>query len=198
LKEPVERTCDFIVCFRLNFVPALQAIVENLARAQTEFLSAADTVPADQWRRNPSDGKWSAGEVVAHLIMVERTILRGTDKLLQKPPKPRPFFRRLHLPMVLVESRLIPRRTPIPLDPSMVGQKEEMLAQLREVRGRTLALMEETRGRDLSQYHMPHPFLGTLNTYEWFQMIASHEVRHTKQMKEIATALQENVTSLQK
>lgn len=179
-------------------MPALQAIVENLARAQTEFLSAADTVPADQWRRNPSDGKWSAGEVVAHLIMVERTILRGTDKLLQKPPKPRPFFRRLHLPMVLVESRLIPRRTPIPLDPSMVGQKEEMLAQLREVRGRTLAFVEETRGRDLSQYHMPHPFLGTLNTYEWFQMIASHEVRHTKQMKEIATALQENVTSLQK
>lgn len=61
-----------------------------------------------------------------------------------------------------------------------------------------MAFVEETRGRDLSQYHMPHPFLGTLNTYEWFQMIASHEVRHAKQMKEIATALQENVTSLQK
>lgn len=179
-------------------MPALQAIVENLARAQTEFLSAADTVPADQWKRNPSHGKWSAGEVVAHLIMVERTILRGTDKLLQKPPKPRPFFKRLHLPMALVESRLIPRKTPIPLDASMVGHKEEMLAQLREVRGRTLALMEETRGRDLTHYHMPHPFLGTLNMYEWFQMIASHEVRHTKQIKEISAALQKSVTSLQK
>jgi uncharacterized damage-inducible protein DinB len=179
-------------------VLALQAIIENLARAQAEFLSAAEAVPADQWKRNPSEGKWSAGDVVAHLIMVERTILRGTDKLLQKPPKPRPFFKRFHIPMALVESRLIPRKTPIPLDPSLVGQKEEMLAQLREVRGRTLAFMEETRGRNLTKYHMPHPFLGTLNTYEWFQMIASHEVRHTKQMKEISAALQKSVASLQK
>jgi hypothetical protein len=179
-------------------VPALQTIAENLARAQREFLSAADTVLADQWKRNPSEGRWSAGEVVAHLIMVERAILAGTDRLLQKPPKPRPFLKRFHLPMLLVEARLIPLKTPIPLDPSLVNRKEEMLAHLREVRGRTLAFMEETRGRELSAYHMPHPFLGTFNTYEWFQMIASHEVRHTKQMKEIAAALQKNVTSSQK
>jgi hypothetical protein len=100
--------------------------------------------------------------------------------------------------MAMVESRLISLKSPIPLDPALVGQKEEMLAQLREVRGRTLAFVEETRGRDLANYHMPHPFLGTLNTYEWFQMIASHELRHTKQMKEISAALQKSVTSLQK
>jgi hypothetical protein len=182
----------------IELVPALQAIAENLARAQKEFLSAADTVPPGQWKRNPSEGRWSAGEVVAHLIMVERAILRRTDQLLQKPPKPRPFYKRLHIPMAIVEARLIPRKTPIPVDLSLVTQKEEMLAQLREVRGRTLAFMEETRGRELSAYHMPHPFLGTLNTYEWFQVIASHEVRHTKQMKEICKALQKNVTSLQK
>jgi len=35
---------------------------------------------------------------------------------------------------------------------------------------------------------MPHPFLGTLNLCEWFQMIASHQIRHTKQMREIAAA----------
>jgi hypothetical protein len=130
--------------------------------------------------------------------MVERAILTGTDRLLQKPPKRRPFFKRLHIPMAVVEARLIPLKTPIPLDPALVGQKEEMLAQLREVRGRTLAFVEETRGRDLTKFHMPHPFLGTLNTYEWFQLIASHEVRHTKQMKEICAALQKSVASLQK
>jgi hypothetical protein len=130
--------------------------------------------------------------------MVERAILTGTDRLMQEPPKRRPFFKRLHIPMAVVEARLIPLKTPIPLDPALVGQKEEMLAQLREVRGRTLAFVEETRGRDLTKFHMPHPFLGTLNTYEWFQLIASHEVRHTKQMKEICAALQKSVASLQK
>jgi hydroxymethylpyrimidine/phosphomethylpyrimidine kinase len=52
--------------------------------------------------------------------------------------------------------------------------------------------------RDLSKYLMPHPFLGTLNAYEWFEMIASHELRHTKQMKEIATSLPKSKTRLQK
>jgi uncharacterized damage-inducible protein DinB len=179
-------------------VPILQTITENLARAQKEFLSAADVVPPEQWKMSPGDGRWSAGELVSHLITIERSIIRSADKLLQKPPKPRSFLRRFHLPMVVVESRLIRRKTPIPLDPELVREKEEMLAQLREVRERTTAFMEETRRCDLSKYHMPHAFLGTLNAYEWLQMIASHEVRHTKQMREIATTLPKSVTSLQK
>jgi hydroxymethylpyrimidine/phosphomethylpyrimidine kinase len=68
---------------------------------------------------------------------------------------------------------------------------------LREVRERTLAFIKETVVRDLSKYHMPHAFLGTLNAYKWFQLIASHELRHTKQMKEIAESLPKSVTSLQ-
>ena len=130
--------------------------------------------------------------------MVERAIIRNADKLLQRPPKPRPFLKRIHLPLALVESRLIRRKTPIPLDPTLLCEKETMLAQLREVRERTFIFIEETSGKNLKKYHMPHPFLGTLNTYEWFQMIASHELRHAKQMKEISLALPKTVATLHK
>ncbi len=139
-----------------------------------------------------------AGEVVCHLIMVEQAVIKGADRLLQSPPKPRPFLKRFHIPMSLVESRVIRRKSPIPLDPGLIGEKEMMLGQLRTVRERTLAFLEETKGKDLSNYHMAHPFLGTLNAYEWFQMIASHEVRHSKQMREIAGALPKSVTTLEK
>jgi hypothetical protein len=54
------------------------------------------------------------------------------------------------------------------------------------------------RGLDLGKYSMSHPFLGTLNAYEWLQFIASHEIRHMKQMREIAGTLPKSVTSLQK
>ena len=64
-----------------------------------------------------------------------------------------------------------------------------MLAELRHVRERTLAFIQETRGRDLTQYRWRHPFLGSLNTYEWLRFIASHQVRHAKQMQETAAAL---------
>jgi uncharacterized damage-inducible protein DinB len=179
-------------------VPTFQSITEKLGRAQKDFLSAADAVPAEQWKMSPGEGRWSAAELVCHVMTVERAVLRGADKLLQNPPQSLPFFKRFHVPMALVESRLIRRKTPLAVDASLLHEKEEMLGELREVRERTLAFIEETRGRDLSKYRQSHPFLGSLNAYEWFQFIASHEIRHTKQMREIATALPKTVASLQK
>jgi len=41
--------------------------------------------------------------------------------------------------MMIVEARVIRRKAPTPLEPQMVCKKEEMLAQLRQVRERTLA-----------------------------------------------------------
>ena len=179
-------------------MPSLATIIGNLAHAQSTLLRAADAVPADQWQTRPAEGRWSAGELVGHLIMIERAIISRADRMLSKPPKEVPFFKRFHMPMAVVESRLIRRKTPIPLDPGIVCGKEEMLAELRQVRERTLAFMEETMERDLSKYRMPHPFLGSLNAYEWFQMIASHEIRHIKQMREIAGTLPKTVTTSEK
>jgi hypothetical protein len=179
-------------------VASLRSILENLARAEKQFLAAAGAVHANQWKTCPAEGRWSAGELVCHLIQVETTIIRNAGKILQRPLQPRPFSKRFHLPMALVESRLIPRKTPIPLDPSLIGEKDEMLTQLREVRERTRVFVEETQAKDLGKYHMPHPFLGTFNLYEWFQVIASHQVRHSKQMREIASALPKTITTLQK
>jgi hypothetical protein len=179
-------------------VPSLKSITENLALAEKKFLSAADAVPADLWKTRPGEDRWSAGELACHVMMVERAIIKSADRLLQSPPKRRPFLKRFHTPMWAVESRLIRRKSPIPLDPGLIGEKETMLGQLRTVRERTLAFIEENKGKDLSGYSMPHPFLGTLNTYEWFQLIASHEVRHSKQMREIAAALPKSVTTLEK
>jgi uncharacterized damage-inducible protein DinB len=179
-------------------VRSLEIILQNLARAQSELLHAADSVPAELWKVKPSDGRWSAGELISHLSAIERAILGRADKLLQKPPKVVPFYKRFHIPMMIVEVRVIRRKAPPALEPQTVGNKEETLAELRGVRERTLAFIEETRGRDLSRYSMSHPFLGNLNAYDWLQFIASHEIRHRKQMREIAGSLPKTVTTLQK
>lgn len=170
-------------------MPPIEPIVRKLDRAQVGLLRAADAIRADQWKNCPGVGAWSAGEVVAHLIMVERTVLGKADRITQKPVKLTPPWRRFHLPLALVEARLIRRKTPIPVDPQLIREKEAMLGELGDVRGRTLAFLEETKNRDLSLYCWPHPFVGTLNFYEWFHMIACHELRHSKQMREIAATL---------
>jgi DinB superfamily len=171
-----------------QFVTRLAPILEKLAHAQSRLLHTADSVRPDQWKTRPVRGGWSAAEVVAHLIMVERAVLGSADRVMQHAPKHFSLLRKIHLPLALVESRLIRRKTPIPLDPELVREKETMLAELREVRERTLAFVDEIKGRDLSKYRWRHAFLGSLNIYDWLQMIACHEIRHEKQMREIAEA----------
>jgi DinB superfamily len=170
-------------------VGRLAPIFEKLSEAQSVFLRAADAIPSDQWNKKPSKGEWSAAEVVAHLVMVERAVVSAADRVTQKAPKPVSVLKRMHLPLWLVEARLIRRKTPIPLDGTLIGSKEEMLGELRAARERALAFLEETENRDLGVYGWRHVFLGTLNFYEWFELIAAHELRHTKQLKEIARRL---------
>jgi hypothetical protein len=143
-------------------MPRLNVMVENLARAQAALLRAADGVSVDQWKTSPGAGRWSAAELVCHLMTVERAVIRSVDKQLQKPAKQFPFYNRFHIPMPIVECGLIRRKSPLPLEPQLIRRKEEMLAELWEVRVRTLAFIGETVERDLSKYHMPHAFPGNI------------------------------------
>ncbi len=178
--------------------PELDPLISNLARTQSIFLCAADAVAAEEWNTRPNEGRWSAAELVAHLIMVERAVIEKAGRVTQKPPKRVGMLKRIHIPMMLVELRVIRRKSPIPLAPELLRGKEQMLAELREVRGRSLAFLEETRGRNLRDYCWKHPALGTLNTYEWMRFLGAHEVRHTKQMREITASLPKVIERLQK
>ena len=173
----------------------LKPILLKLDKTRRELLRAADQVPAGHWQTAPSEGRWSAGGVIGHLTMVERYVLSSADRISRNEPKRWPFYRRFHLPFAMVERRLLKRKAPQRVEPQALGSKEEMLAEFREVRERTLAFLDETKSRDLSAYRWPHPFIGTLNVYEWLLFVGSHEVRHTKQMREIVDALPKSVAS---
>ena len=172
-----------------KIVPQLQPILEKLDRAQHNLLRAADAVPAALWKTCPKEGAWSAAELIAHIMVVERTVVGAAERILKKQPKHIPVLKRFRLPFALAEIRFIRMKTPIPVDSQLLGEKDAMLAELREVRERTLSLMEETRNRDLSVYRWRHPFLGSLNAYQWFSFLGSHQIRHEKQIREIAAVL---------
>ncbi|MGB2644325.1 MAG: DinB family protein [Candidatus Acidiferrum sp.] len=176
----------------------LDSLLAQLTKAQFEFLCAADAVAAFAWKTRPTAERWSAAEVVAHLTLVERAVIEKADHVSQKSPKRIPLLKKIHLPMALVEMRLVRRRSPLPLDAGLLRGKEEMLAELREARERTRAFLEETRDRDLSGYWWPHPALGMLSLHGWIRFIAAHEVRHAKQMSEIVANLPKIVEGLQK
>src|SRR5882757_482919 len=167
----------------------LQPIRQKLARAQTAFFRAADAIPGEKWDNCPGLNQWSTGELVAHLVVVERGRRHKCRPVDTESPDSSSLSKRLHFPMWLVEARVIRRKSPVPLDESLMEEKEAMLAGLRGVRERTLAFVSETERRDLSAYCWRHPFLGMLNLYEWLEMIAAHQLRHTKQIREIEAKL---------
>lgn len=162
-------------------MPTLEPILEKFDRAQRGFLCACGAVFADYWNTCPREGAWSAAELVAHLMTVERSVISTAARIVRKPPRRIPL-KRLHLP----------------LEKDLLGSKEKMLAELRSVRQRTLAFIVETKNRDLQDYRWRHPFLGSLSAYAWFSFVASHQIRHENQMWEIATALPKVIGSLQK
>jgi len=174
--------------------------LHKLGAAQAGFLHAADSVTGTDWQRRPAPSAWSAAELVAHLCQVERGILGYADRVIRKPALPVSFFGRLHLPMALVESRMVRRKAPASVQPerSNLSEKETMIAELRGIRERTLAFLEETHQRNLSRYCWRHPFLGALNFYQWFSFVPAYRFRHTKQMWEITKNLPKDVASSQK
>ena len=107
-----------------NFEP----ILKLLSDTRSQFIAITDAFPTQHWRESPGDGRWSAGQIVAHTMQVEESIIAGSRKTLKKPPYPVPFLKRFHLPLTLVTSR----------------------------------------------------------SRKWLRLIAYHELRHAKQIREVA------------
>ncbi len=163
----------------------LEPILDLLQTSRDKFIASTNEVAAELWRRSPGAERWSAAEVVAHVGMVEQAIISGAKKVLQAPPTPLPLLKRLHLPVALAAWRAAKRKSPVPLDSSLVTNRAEALSQLEAAREGTLGFIEATRDQDLKVFRFPHPFLGSLNLYDWFRMIGYHDLRHAQQIREV-------------
>ncbi len=168
----------------------LDPILEQMSRSRANLFAATDAISPRTWRSAPRPEAWSVAQVIAHLTMVESAVTRGAERMIQQVPPRLPFWKKLHVPVRMAEWRLVRRKSPIPLDPALLSDKEAMLACVREARARTLSFLDQNRDHDFGAYRRAHPFLGSLNLYDWLRFLAYHEVRHTKQIREIVDALQ--------
>jgi uncharacterized damage-inducible protein DinB len=109
-----------------NFDP----IFEHLERIHSDYIAAAQAIPAERWRESPSAGAWSAGEVTAHVMMTEEAILGRVKKMLEAPPRSVRLLKRFHIPLALSVWRGKKVKSPIPLDANLVCDKPDALERL--------------------------------------------------------------------
>jgi DinB family protein len=175
--------------------PHVADVFARLDAARAALRAAVDAVPPPLRVQRPAPDRWSVNEVLEHLSLVEGlfakrladAIAAAHDTVL--PPETTP---RTPLPAwieTLLADRGNGRTAPPPAQPR--GSLDDAAAWA-AVTGSRAVMREAIAAGDgfaLSSVTVDHPFFGTLSVYEWGELIAGHEVRHTAQIHEIAAQL---------
>jgi hypothetical protein len=164
--------------------------VQFLEERHAAFLGAVAGVDQATSEKQPAPGEWSVGEVVHHLIMIERTIRRLVWALRWR----------------LVGS---PARTGVEKMAAMekVGQREgraktmqrfipahgqaldHLLEAFKRERQKTLKMARTANFDNLRRRAFRHYVLGYMNGEEWLLFNGYHEERHRRQIEEVLLRL---------
>jgi len=176
--------------------PYIAAVFDRLGSARANLRAAVDAVPPQVRSHKPAPDRWSVNEVVEHLSIVEtlftQRIAGAIDKARQDGLGDEQAPERTLLPAD-VETRVADRenRRTAPEAARPTGTLDavtawERVEQARAVLHDTIAAAD---GLALSTVMESHPAFGALTVYQFAELIAAHEARHTAQVKEIAATL---------
>jgi len=129
-------------------VPSIDPIVEKLAGRRKAFFRAADTIPAETMEQQTKSEEWSAAELVAHLVMVERAVVGGADRITQKTPKEIPFRKTVSPAFLAGGIAADPAKSPLPAGRRPPGKQGRDVGGVASRAERTLSFLEETQQRD--------------------------------------------------
>jgi len=172
----------------------LTEVLSRLDTARATLRGAIDAIPPAMHRHRPAADRWSAAEVLEHLTLVENIfggrIIKALDSARSElSPEAHP---RAPLPDA-VEQRMVDRmnkrQAPEPARPTGKVDVTTGWTTLEDTHSRLRAALSGCDGLALSQVTLDHPFFGTMNVYQWVELMAAHEGRHTEQIREIAAAL---------
>lgn len=173
--------------------PRLAAVIEHADASRAELLAAIDAIPVELREARPSEQSWSAAEVLEHLARVEKGVAKlvalkvGELQSTPEPPRETPEM------VAITDARfgVLANRANRIEAPDRVVPEGEMSAEsaraaLMETRGILLDQLHAGDGLAYSTVIHPHPFLGSLDLYEWVYFIGAHERRHAEQVRELA------------
>lgn len=164
-------------------------VVRLLREGERETIAAVEGLTDEQWAFKPAPDKWSVGEVVEHLYLVENRLSGARETLLAGPANPE-WRAKTQGKTELLERLLLNRegkvKAPEALSPSGKVPRADVMRGFREARAKTIEFAEKT-DRALKEHTLDHPVpvFGTLNGYQWLILVPLHNGRHNLQIAEI-------------
>lgn len=168
--------------------PNVSDVLTELARARAVLRDAVDAVPESDRSKHPGDGCWSVNEILEHLSMVERRFTGllamriqeakaaglGTEQNARAPIPP-------ELKKMLGD-RTNRRNAPDAVRPTGTLDFGNAWRAVEDARSELCALLRSNEGLALGTVTHQHPVFGTLNVYQYTELIANHERRHARQI----------------
>jgi hypothetical protein len=172
----------------------LTEVLSRLDRARAALRAALDAIPASQQRQRPAPDRWSAADVLEHLTLVEKLFSGRITKAIDgaRAGLSSEASARVPLPDAIeqrMQDRVNKRTAPDVVQPTGTVDVATGWAALENGHDALRAMVVAADGLALSQVTLDHPFFGTMTVYQWIELMAAHEGRHTEQIKEIAQAL---------
>ena len=163
--------------------------VDYLTETQKDFLAAIDGLTEEQWKFKAAPDRWSIAETAEHIAVAEETIWTlVSQKMMKSPATPE---RRDEVKgkdekiLQVIPDRSRKAQAPERLQPTGRWQTEAALAKdFAATRGAAIEYLRTTK-EDLRSHFEEHPFLKTMDAYQWLVFNGAHTKRHTAQILEV-------------
>ena len=166
-----------------------QVLIEGFERSHQLLRQSVAAVSDAQFHAKPDSSRWSIGEIVEHLCILEH---RVPGIIIPKCLAGDRYEEIDHTKDELagaIRDRQTRLQAPIFVHPQICSNTAtEGLEKFADLRSKTIAYVQGSSD-DLRHYRAEHPIFGPIDGYQWLRNLAAHTERHVKQIEELKSAL---------
>jgi uncharacterized damage-inducible protein DinB len=167
----------------------MKSTLKRLDTVHSQLVTTVKGVDQALLSKRPAENEWSVAEVVEHLYLVETAVMNYIKSKLDQPPVKVSAWKKL-LPMRIVSLRFKRLQAPKYVQPSSdLPPMDELLKKFDALRADTKEICRNEGEERLSQICVKHPYFGDMDGAAAVSMVAFHEQRHLKQIREILKKL---------
>jgi hypothetical protein len=161
----------------------MKSTLRRLDAVHAELKTTVNGVDPALLSKRPAENEWSVAEVIEHLCLVEGAVMKGIKLKLAQPPVKVSFVKKF-FPMRIVSLRMKRLQAPKYVQPANeLPPMNELLDKFDALRANTKEICIK-EGARLNQVCLKHPYFGDMDGAAAVSMVAFHEQRHLKQIRE--------------
>jgi hypothetical protein len=166
----------------------MERALKRLDSVHRQLVSTVTSLAPNIYSERPAEGQWSVAEIVHHLCLVERRVIKELEGAIAREPQRVGFLRRF-IPTSIVSLRLVRVKAPKAMNPLDAPARDLALQNFDQTRDNLKALCAAHGVERFRSLVFKHPFLGEMDGVATVSFIGYHEKRHYKQIREVLQKL---------